>query len=113
MMVPVTLIVPAALLRQVREEAALYCEHGGDSFAWAVRTAAAEFMLAHTELRPLDKPRIRGPVLSVVCTVHVSFAHFVAHLAGRSGLTQAEAWHVVIEEFVARELAPVLNQEAA
>jgi hypothetical protein len=113
MMVPIQITVPAALLRRFREVADLYWAHGGDGFGWALRTAAAEAILAHADMQPIDKPMARGPMLTVHGAVHVEAARFVAGLAGRSGLTQAEAWHVVLGEFVGREMSPPLNQEAA
>jgi hypothetical protein len=113
MMVPVHLTIPATLMRRFRETAALYDTHSVEMFTWGLRVAVAEFMFHHECTTPVDRPWSFGPLVTMNFLVPYDQALYVAHLAGRSGLTQAEAWHVVIEEFVAREVSPTLSLEAA
>lgn len=113
-MTPVPLTLPTNLLRRFREQAAEMLPDEVDPFHRALRCAAAEAMLAHASLSPMEAPLATlVPLFTVHSAVPEEAARFVAELARASGLTAQQAWHRVVLEFCERSEAPGLGVEAA
>ena len=113
-MTPVSLCLPASLLRRFREMAAEMLPDEPDPFHVALRCAAAESMLAHASLSPVEEPPATiVPLLTVHSAVPGEAAAFVRRLARVSGLTEQQAWHRVVLEFCERSEAPGLSVELA
>jgi hypothetical protein len=115
--IAVTLILPTTLLRRFRtlaEELIPY-ELDADPFHLLLWCAAAEALLAHASLAPVEEPPATlVPTHTVHSAVPEEAAAFVARLARVSGLTLEQCWHRVVLEFCERSEAPGLGatQEA-
>jgi hypothetical protein len=113
-MTPVTLHLSTNLLRRFRKMAAEMLPDESDPFHLVLRCAAAEAMLAHADLSPVEEPPATlVPLFTVHSAVPEEAARFVTELARASGLTGQQAWHRVVLEFCERSEAPGLGVEVS
>lgn len=123
-MTPVTLRLPASILRRFRTLASemltlpVDVPDGQTGPTSAARTlhfhealvhAVAEAMLEHPLGVLKGPPATLQPLVVVSSAVPDAAAEFMAQLAMRSELTLEDAWHRVVLEFCERECAPGLD----